>query len=116
MLTKEDLLVCQAPPNIKDVSLALYKAFAKEYLIGRIFRYTFTDGSVLNVQFTEWGIYHMLAIQHINGKNYINSFSSHHTFPCSKNKPYFGNNFINILWIKLDNILFRILYPYSNMK
>lgn len=74
MLTKEDLLVCQAPPNIKDVSLALYKAFAEEYLIGRIFRYTFTDGSVLNVQFTEWGIYHMLAIQHINGKIDRNNF------------------------------------------
>lgn len=36
MLTKEDLLVCSTPPNIKDVSLELYKEFAEEYLIGKV--------------------------------------------------------------------------------
>lgn len=68
MLTKEDLLVCSTPPNIKDVSLELYKEFAEEYLIGKVFHYSFLDGTELDVEFTEWGIYHMLGIQHINGK------------------------------------------------
>lgn len=30
MLTKEDLLMCDTPPNIRDVSLELYKEFAEE--------------------------------------------------------------------------------------
>ena len=32
MLAKEDLLVCKTPPNIRDVSLQLYKEFAETYL------------------------------------------------------------------------------------
>ena len=32
MLAKEDLLVCKTPPNIRDVSLHLYKEFAETYL------------------------------------------------------------------------------------
>lgn len=68
MLTKEELLTCETAPNIRDVSLSLYKEFAEEYLMGKVFHYTFTDGTELNIEFTEWGIYHMLSIQHINGK------------------------------------------------
>ena len=68
MLTKEDLLVCTTPPNIKDISLKLYKEFSEEYLIGKVFHYSFLDGTELDVEFTEWCIYHMLGIQHINGK------------------------------------------------
>ena len=68
MLTKEDLVVCSVPPNIKDISLKLYKEFAEEYLIGKVFHYSFLDGTELDIEFTEWCIYHMLGIQHINGK------------------------------------------------
>ena len=68
MLTKEDLVVCSVPPNIKDISLKLYKEFAEEYLIGKVFHYLFLDGTELDIEFTEWCIYHMLGIQHINGK------------------------------------------------
>ena len=68
MLTKEDLLTCDRAPNIRDISLALYKDFAEEYLMNKVFHYTFTDGTELNIEFTEWGIYHMLSIQHIDGK------------------------------------------------
>jgi hypothetical protein len=74
MLAKEDLLVCKTPPNIRDVSLQLYKEFAETYLIDKIFHYSFLDGTELDVEFTEWGIYHMLSIQHINGKINRNNF------------------------------------------
>ena len=68
MLTKEDLRVCNTAPNIRDVSLELYKEFAEEYLMDKVFHYTFFDGTDLTLEITEWGIYHMLGIQHINGK------------------------------------------------
>ena len=68
MLTKEDLLCLDIPPLIKDVSLELYKEFSVDYLLARKFIYHFSDGSNINVEFTEWGIYHMLAIQHINNR------------------------------------------------
>ena len=55
MLTKEYLLMCDTPPNIRDVSLELYKEFAEEYLLDKIFHYTFLDGTELNLEFTEWG-------------------------------------------------------------
>lgn len=74
MLAKEDLLVCKTPPNIRDVSLQLYKEFVETYLIDKIFHYSFLDGTELDVEFTEWGIYHMLSIQHINGKINRNNF------------------------------------------
>ena len=74
MLAKEDLLVCKTPPNKRDVSLQLYKEFAETYLIDKIFHYSFLDGTELDVEFTEWGIYHMLSIQHINGKINRNNF------------------------------------------
>lgn len=66
MLTKEDLLCLDTPPLIKDVSLELYKEFSVDYLLPRKFIYHFSDGSKIDVEFTEWGIYHMLSIQHIN--------------------------------------------------
>ena len=68
MLTKEDLLCLDTPPLIKDVSLRLYKEFSVDYLLARKFVYHFSDGSKINLEFTEWGIYHMLSIQHINSR------------------------------------------------
>lgn len=68
MLTKEDLLCLDTPPLIKDVSLGLYKEFSVDYLLARKFIYYFSDGSKINLEFTEWGIYHMLSIQHINSR------------------------------------------------
>ena len=68
MLTEEDLLMCTEAPNINDVSLELYKDFSEKYLMDRLFCYEFTDGSTINIQFTEWGIYHMLGIQHIDNR------------------------------------------------
>lgn len=68
MLTKEELLDLDVPPLIKNVSLELYKEFAVDYLLARKFIYHFSDGSKINVEFTEWGIYHMLSIQHINNR------------------------------------------------
>ena len=68
MLTKTDLLNQNNIPNIRDVSLALYKDFSVDILLNRIFRYKFIDGSVIDLEFTEWGIYHILSIQHINGR------------------------------------------------
>lgn len=44
MLTKEDLLVCSTPPNIKDVSLELYKDFAETYLSEKCFTIRFLMG------------------------------------------------------------------------
>ncbi|MBD5457410.1 MAG: hypothetical protein HDR27_02425 [Lachnospiraceae bacterium] len=66
MLTKEELLDLDIPPLIKNVSLELYKDFSINYLLARKFIYHFSDGSTINVEFTEWGIYHMLSIQHID--------------------------------------------------
>lgn len=68
MLTKEELLELDMPPLIKNVSLKLYKEFSNDYLLARKFIYYFSDGSKINVEFTEWGIYHMLSIQHINNR------------------------------------------------
>ena len=52
MLAKEDLLVCKTPPNIRDVSLQLYKEFAETYLIDKIFHYPFwmEQNWMLNLQ------------------------------------------------------------------
>lgn len=66
MLTKEQLLDLDVPPLIKSVSLELYKEFSVNYLLARKFIYHFSDSSTINVEFTEWGIYHMLSIQHID--------------------------------------------------
>lgn len=74
MLTKDDLLVQDTVPNIKDISLELYKDFSLDVLCNREFHYYFNDGSEMAVEFREWGIYHMLAIQHINGQIGKNHF------------------------------------------
>lgn len=74
MLTKEKLLELDAPPLIKNVSLELYKEFSVDYLLARKFIYYFSDGSKINVEFTEWGIYHMLSMQHINNRIRNNEF------------------------------------------
>lgn len=68
MLTPSELTRLAAMPLWQDISLKLYKDFAEEYLVNTLFRYYLKDGQVLEVHFTEEGIYHMLGIQHINGK------------------------------------------------
>ncbi|WP_024348484.1 hypothetical protein [Lacrimispora indolis] len=68
MFTKEDLLICSSAPHIKDVSLQLYKEFSEDVLFKRSFHYFFNDGTNIVVKFSEWGVYHMLAIQHIDYK------------------------------------------------
>ena len=68
MLTKDELLDLDAPPLLKNISLELYKEFSVDYLLPRKFIYHFSDCSKINIEFTEWGIYHMLSIQHINNR------------------------------------------------
>ena len=75
MLTKEELLELTYPPNINDISLALYREFSIEQLMGKKFIYYLMNGEQLKVEFREWGIYHMLSIQHID-----NSIDSNHFF------------------------------------
>lgn len=55
-------------PSWSDISLALYKEFSEQYLIPTIFRYYIENGEIIDVRFEEWAIYHILGIQHINGK------------------------------------------------
>lgn len=66
MLTEENLLVQDTKPNLKDVSLKLYKDFSINRLFTKRFHYYFTDGTDIVLEFREWGIYHMLAVQHID--------------------------------------------------
>ena len=61
MLTKEDLLSQSVLPNISDISLLIYTEFSEQFLMNRKLHYFFTE-------FREWGIYHMLSIQHINSR------------------------------------------------
>ena len=74
MLTKEDLLELDGTPLLKNVSLELYRDFSLTYLMPRKFLYHFSDGTTMNVEFEEWGIYHMLAIQHIDNRIKNNKF------------------------------------------
>ena len=74
MLTKEDLLELDSTPLLKNVSLELYRDFSLTYLMPRKFLYHFSDGTTMNVEFEEWGIYHMLAIQHIDNRIKNNKF------------------------------------------
>lgn len=60
--------MCDIAPNIKNISLLLYKEYCENILFKRRFHYYFLDGSDINVEFREWGVYHMLSIQHINNK------------------------------------------------
>lgn len=66
MLTKDDLLTMDTRPHINDVSLQLYKDFCNDVLFKRRFHYYFTDGTDIIVECREWGVYHMLSIQHID--------------------------------------------------
>lgn len=66
MITKEDLLTLSTLPHINDISLKLYKDFCTDILFTRRFHYCFTDGTDIIVEFKEWGVYHMLSIQHID--------------------------------------------------
>ena len=68
MLHSNDLLTIETMPSWSDISLALYKEFSEQYLIPTIFRYYLENGEVIDVRFEEWAIYHILGIQHINGK------------------------------------------------
>lgn len=68
MLTPNDLMNLNSMPSWNDISLKLYKEFSEELLLNTLFRYYLKDGQILEVHFTEEGIYHMLGIQHINGK------------------------------------------------
>ena len=68
MLTKEDLLSQSTLPNISDISLLIYTEFSEQFLMNRKLHYFFTDETDMMVEFREWGIYHMLSIQHINGR------------------------------------------------
>lgn len=74
MLTKDDLLVQDTVPNIKDISLKLYRDFSLDVLYDREFHYHFNDGSEMTIEFREWGIYHMLAIPHIDNTIKKNHF------------------------------------------
>lgn len=66
MLTKDDLLTLDVLPHINNVSLKLYKEFCVDILFNRRFHYYFADGTDIIIEFREWGIYHMLSIQHID--------------------------------------------------
>lgn len=68
MLEAKDLLNLSKMPEWSEISLSLYKNFSEKYLVPTVFRYYLENGNILDVRFTEWGIYHMLAIQHIDGK------------------------------------------------
>ena len=68
MLEAKNLLSLTSMPHWHEISLKLYKEFSEKYLIPTIFRYYLENGKIINVKFTEWSIYHMLAIQHIDGK------------------------------------------------
>lgn len=66
MLTKTDLLNNDKYPAMDDISLDLYKEFSEDVLLPRVFEYTFTDDTTATVEFSDFGIYHMLGIQHID--------------------------------------------------
>jgi hypothetical protein len=68
MFKSTDLLNLTEMPRWSDISLGLYKEFSQEYLIPSIFRYYLENGKIIDVHFTEWGIYHILGIQHLDGK------------------------------------------------
>ena len=74
MLTKDDLFEQCTLPNIKDISLELYKNFSIDVLLKQKFHYYFTDDSEIIIEFREWGIYHMLAIHHIDNRINKNNF------------------------------------------
>lgn len=66
MLSKEDLLTQDTKPLLRNISLQLYKDFCTDILFKKRFHYYFTDGTDFIVECREWGVYHMLAIHHID--------------------------------------------------
>ena len=64
MLQVDELLELSEMPSWSEISLKLYRDFANKYLIPTCFWYYLANGKVLEIHFTEWGIYHMLGIQH----------------------------------------------------
>lgn len=68
MLRSKDLLELATMPLWSDISLGLYKEFSQKYLLSTVFRYHLENGKVLDVHFADWSIYHILGIQHIDGK------------------------------------------------
>ena len=74
MLAISDLLIQGSKPGIKNVSLKLYKQFYEDVLMKRSFHYVLKDGSVLDVSFGEYGLYHMLGIHHIDRNIDVKTF------------------------------------------
>ena len=68
MLNINDLLSFNNIPQLNDISLALYCDFSENVLLKQQFHYFFEDNSDIIIQFTEFGIRHMLAIHHIDGR------------------------------------------------
>ena len=66
MITKDEFLTLDELPHINDISLKAYREFCIDILFKRSFHYYFTDGTDIVVEFREWGVYHMLSIQHID--------------------------------------------------
>lgn len=66
MLTVQDLLVQDTIPLLRDISLILYKDFCTNVLFKKRFHYYFEDGTDLILECKEWGVYHMMAIHHID--------------------------------------------------
>lgn len=65
MLSKEELYLQTTMPAWSDISLQLYKDFSKDFLFSKKFVYHFVNGSKIEVQFKEWAMKHLWAIQHI---------------------------------------------------
>lgn len=66
MLTSEDLLTQNTMPSWQDINFQLYKNFSLNYLLNRQFEYHLVNGMVINVEFKEWAMKHLWAIQHID--------------------------------------------------
>jgi len=66
MFTIEDLLTADSMPAWSDISLALYKEFSIQVLFSKTFRYYLENEMVIEVQFKEWAMKHLWAIQHID--------------------------------------------------
>lgn len=66
MLTKTDLLNNNQYIAMNEISLDLYKDFSEDYLLTRVFDYTFIDDTTATIEFSDFGIYHMLGIQHVD--------------------------------------------------
>ena len=72
MLQVDELLELSEMPSWSEIRLKLYRDFANKYLIPTCFRYYLANEKVLEIHFTEWGIYHMLGIQHISRSQFLN--------------------------------------------